>query len=195
MHRQHAAAVGSDRQTWASSVATTGSWLIDDYRSWTGHRFISVSPQLRISPDVDTRMTMTRTLAAAVIFVALGPSAAFAQHRGGDAALGALSGAVVLGPVGAVAGAVVGYTAGPAIARSWGFRGARSERDRRYKVKNAAAPAGGAAAGATRESKVGAAPMESNARLSSAPVNVTSSTPTAQPQPASGTLPPVQALE
>jgi hypothetical protein len=44
------------------------------------------------------------------------------EHRGGDAALGALAGAVVLGPVGAVAGAAVGFVAGPSIAHSWGFR-------------------------------------------------------------------------
>jgi hypothetical protein len=47
---------------------------------------------------------------------------ALAQERAGDAALGALSGAVLLGPVGAVAGAVVGYTAGPSIAQAWGLR-------------------------------------------------------------------------
>ena len=45
-----------------------------------------------------------------------------AQERAGDAALGAVSGAVVLGPVGAVAGAFIGYTAGPSISRSWGVR-------------------------------------------------------------------------
>ena len=45
-----------------------------------------------------------------------------AQERAGDAALGAVSGAVVLGPVGAVAGALIGYTAGPSIAHSWGAR-------------------------------------------------------------------------
>jgi hypothetical protein len=60
-------------------------------------------------------------LAAAVALVVLAAPAARAQERAGSAALGALSGAVVLGPVGAVAGAVVGYTAGPAIARSWGL--------------------------------------------------------------------------
>ncbi|BAM90061.1 hypothetical protein S58_40750 [Bradyrhizobium oligotrophicum S58] len=62
------------------------------------------------------------------------PAAQAGEHRGGDAALGALSGAVVFGPVGAVAGAVVGYTAGPSIARSWGFRrshAARSQQVRR----------------------------------------------------------------
>ncbi len=55
---------------------------------------------------------MKRTFAAAVITVAFAPLGVLAQERAGDAALGALSGAVVLGPVGAVAGAVVGYTAG-----------------------------------------------------------------------------------
>lgn len=50
------------------------------------------------------------------------PSAALAQDRAGPAALGALSGAVVLGPVGLVAGAVIGYTAGPSIGRSLGIR-------------------------------------------------------------------------
>jgi len=50
------------------------------------------------------------------------PSEAAEQHRGGDAALGALSGGIVFGPIGVVAGAVVGYTAGPSIAHSLGFR-------------------------------------------------------------------------
>jgi hypothetical protein len=61
---------------------------------------------------------MRSILVAAVLALAL-PSAASAGERHGDAALGALTGAVVLGPVGLVAGAVVGYTAGPSIARSW----------------------------------------------------------------------------
>jgi hypothetical protein len=68
---------------------------------------------------------MRGRLAAAMIAVALTSSAALAQERMGDAALGAVSGAVVLGPVGAAAGAVIGYTAGPAIARSWGIGGRR----------------------------------------------------------------------
>jgi hypothetical protein len=45
-----------------------------------------------------------------------------AQERAGDAALGALAGAVVAGPFGLVAGGVVGYTAGPGIAEQWGLR-------------------------------------------------------------------------
>ena len=41
--------------------------------------------------------------------------------RAANTAIGTLSGLVVFGPVGAVAGAVVGYTAGHGIARSWGL--------------------------------------------------------------------------
>ena len=61
---------------------------------------------------------MRTLIAAAIVALAL-PSAAMAQERAGDAALGAISGAVVLGPVGLVAGAVIGYAAGPSIAQSW----------------------------------------------------------------------------
>jgi len=81
---------------------------------------------------METRMLPIRALAAATLAVTLAASAAMAdEHRGGDAALGALSGAVVLGPVGAVAGAVVGYAAGPSIARSWGFRRTHAARQAR----------------------------------------------------------------
>jgi hypothetical protein len=66
---------------------------------------------------------MKKTIAFGALALSLISSVALAdERRGSDAALGALSGAVVFGPVGAVAGAVVGYTAGPSIAHSWGFR-------------------------------------------------------------------------
>jgi hypothetical protein len=55
---------------------------------------------------------MKKPLAVAVKALSFAPSCVLAQERAGDAALGALSGAVVLGPVGAVAGAVIGFTAG-----------------------------------------------------------------------------------
>src|SRR5215510_3429362 len=71
---------------------------------------------------------MKQFLAAVVVAISLAPSAAFAQERVGDAALGGLSGAIVFGPVGAVAGIVVGYAAGPGISRSWGL----SRPDYRY---------------------------------------------------------------
>lgn len=43
-------------------------------------------------------------------------------ERALDGTLGAVSGAVVAGPVGLGAGGIVGATAGPAIASSWGVR-------------------------------------------------------------------------
>ena len=62
---------------------------------------------------------MIKAYGIAALLLVLAPSSALAQ-RAGDTALGAVAGAVVLGPVGAVAGAFVGYTAGPSISRSWG---------------------------------------------------------------------------
>jgi hypothetical protein len=48
--------------------------------------------------------------------VVMVPIAASAGERLTDGALGGLAGAVVFGPVGLVAGGVIGYTAGPHIA-------------------------------------------------------------------------------
>jgi hypothetical protein len=64
---------------------------------------------------------MRKLLAVAAVVLTFAPLRVVAQERGGDAALGAISGAVVFGPLGAVAGALVGYTAGPNIAHSWGM--------------------------------------------------------------------------
>jgi hypothetical protein len=55
-----------------------------------------------------------------VVSLALATTSAYAG-RAANTAIGTLSGLVVFGPVGAVAGAVVGYTAGHGIARSWGL--------------------------------------------------------------------------
>ena len=72
---------------------------------------------------------MKKALALAALGLSMMSSNALAgEHRGGDAALGALSGAVVFGPVGALAGALVGFTAGPGIAQSWGLRRASTAR-------------------------------------------------------------------
>jgi hypothetical protein len=60
--------------------------------------------------------------------------------------LGALSGAVVLGPVGAVAGAVIGFTAGPAISHSWGTRGSEPQRRENSPKRSASAVSNGAPA-------------------------------------------------
>jgi hypothetical protein len=48
--------------------------------------------------------------------ICLAPIAANAHERVLDGALGGLAGAVVFGPVGLVAGGIIGYTAGPHIA-------------------------------------------------------------------------------
>jgi hypothetical protein len=82
---------------------------------------------------------MKKLVVAAVLATTLISFEAQAQDRGGSAVLGGVSGLVVFGPVGAVAGAVVGYTAGPAIAHSWGIRQpARGSKARRTARSGAA---------------------------------------------------------
>ena len=58
---------------------------------------------------------------AAIASLTLVTSAANAG-RTVNTALGTAAGLVVFGPVGAVAGAAVGFTAGKGIARSWGLK-------------------------------------------------------------------------
>ena len=124
-------------------------------------------------------------IAAAVILVGAN-SAASAQHRAGDAALGAVSGAVVLGPIGAVAGAFIGYSAGPSIARSWGLDRSRAVRQRRQasneSVRGARADA--ASPGGENNPRVAGSWSESAAPAAAA----------ALPAPSTNT-PPVQTLE
>jgi hypothetical protein len=93
----------------------------------------------RIADDRPTGACMLRFVTALLFATALpfASTPAIAGERTGDAALGALSGALVLGPVGAVAGAVVGYTSGPHIAHAWGLR---SSPHRRTRSASAAAP-------------------------------------------------------
>ena len=74
---------------------------------------------------------MKKTIASVAFSLVLLSSTAMAAERAGDAALGALSGAVVLGPIGAVAGAVIGYTAGPSISNSWGMNRSSAPRHAR----------------------------------------------------------------
>jgi hypothetical protein len=119
---------------------------------------------------------MKTTIAAMTLFLALMSSPTVAQERTGDAALGALSGALVLGPVGAVAGAIVGYTAGPSIASAWGVR------------RSSPPPRRSAAAESNARYRSSAPPREAYAAVPAA-----ASTPSV---PTSGsTLPPVQPLE
>ena len=120
---------------------------------------------------------MTKAFAAAAMIVLLAPSAALAQHRAGDAALGAVSGAVVLGPIGAVAGAFIGYSAGPAIARSWGIDRSGSARHRRQASKARVRGARAEVIGTTRP----AAPrVEKDARVATSGKDVSNAAPAAR---------------
>jgi hypothetical protein len=123
---------------------------------------------------------MIKAVIAAAVLLVIATSAASAQHRAGDAALGAVSGAVVLGPIGAVAGAFIGYSAGPSIARSWGIDRSRGSRQRRQasneSVRGARAEAPGP--GAEKNSRIASSRGES-----------------AAPAPAAPKAPPVQTLE
>ncbi len=56
-----------------------------------------------------------RLMTASLLMIAA-PTVIAAQERALDGTLGAVAGAVVLGPVGLIAGAAVGATAGPSIA-------------------------------------------------------------------------------
>src|ERR1700748_3598685 len=124
---------------------------------------------------------MKKAIAITAMSLALTCSQARAdEHRGGDAALGALSGAVVLGPIGAVAGAVVGYTAGPSIAHAWGFRRGGTPRQHAHPAK--------------QEAQASASPAQATPTAATVPA-----TPQARPattaKTASSGLPPVQTLE
>jgi hypothetical protein len=60
-------------------------------------------------------MTKFLFILAFAVGIALASSAARAQQRLTDGAMGAAAGALVGGPVGLVAGGVIGFTAGPHI--------------------------------------------------------------------------------
>jgi hypothetical protein len=105
-----------------------------------------------------------KQLIAVVATAMMVSTAAVAGERATDAALGAVSGAVVLGPIGAVAGAFIGYTAGPSMSRAWGVRGrsASARQSRRtasndvpptYRESQAAMPASPAAPAAAPAAK------------------------------------------
>lgn len=73
-------------------------------------------------------------IAALALTVSTG---AMAGERATSAALGAVSGAVVLGPIGAVAGAFIGYTAGPSMSRAWGVSGSSRSASSRHQRRTA----------------------------------------------------------
>ena len=123
---------------------------------------------------------MKNKLAISAIALSLTSSAAIAGERPTDAALGAVSGAVVFGPIGAVAGAVVGYTAGPSISHPW-RRSSHTRRASKPTRQEARADANNGQPAPRNEAALPAA--------SAAPISPES------PKAAPTTLPPVQDLE
>jgi hypothetical protein len=80
---------------------------------------------------------MKKAFVMAIVAAALlAPSAAGAGERVNDMALGAASGALVAGPVGLVAGGVIGYVAGPGISRGMGFRHHHGDRSHTTAVRH-----------------------------------------------------------
>jgi hypothetical protein len=66
------------------------------------------------------------TIASAAVLLSaafMTPAPACAGERLLDGALGGVSGGIVFGPAGLVAGGLTGYVAGPAIARGLGLKG------------------------------------------------------------------------
>ena len=73
-----------------------------------------------------------RTIAISALLLPLMLAPATAGERLGDGAMGALAGAVVAGPVGLVAGGVIGYAAGPHISTRLGINKPRHHRRMRH---------------------------------------------------------------
>ena len=126
---------------------------------------------------------MKKTLASVALSLALMSSTAVAEERPGDAALGAVSGAVVLGPIGAVAGAVIGWTAGPSISHSWGLNRSSAQRH----ARRVASPGARVPAGESQPVPSQSAPKDQAAPQAAAPARPSTTT--------ASTAPPVQPLE
>ncbi len=77
-------------------------------------------------------MKFTIAAAAGAAGLVFAPAAALAD-RAVNTGLGVGAGLLVFGPVGAVVGGVVGYTAGNGIARSWGVSGRQRKPARRVR--------------------------------------------------------------
>jgi hypothetical protein len=113
---------------------------------------------------------MTRTAAAALAALCFAATPGHASDRAASIAVGAVAGAVVLGPVGAIGGAAIGYLIGP----STGSRPPRSPRS---------------AAGDRRTGSAAPAPIPSTARAAARPAAAPKNPPNA---PADGKTPPMQ---
>lgn len=75
------------------------------------------------------------SLASIVVALMVSPAMADDVDRAVEGVLGGAAGGLLLGPIGLVAGAVTGYTAGPAISHSWGLDRKGSSGSRRRSQK------------------------------------------------------------
>jgi len=82
-------------------------------------------------------MIRTSLAAALALGLSLASANAYADDRGVDGVLGAGAGALVFGPVGLVAGGVIGYAAGPGI--NCGLRGGCHRHRHHYRRQVSAA--------------------------------------------------------
>lgn len=127
MRKQRNAAVRKQKETYKCSCAPKNANQERCYKSLKEVR----------GGTNDRRDETMKTFAGCVVVAAgilLSPVAANAHERVTDAALGGLAGAVVFGPVGLVAGGIIGYSSGPQIACKIGakrcYRRAHYRRDR-----------------------------------------------------------------
>ena len=123
----------------ATSGVRTGEPVAGFFQRHDGHAHTFVPPYFSNSLGAK-ELAMKNFWIGAVLVASFISFEAKAQERAGDAALGAVSGAVVLGPVGAVAGAFIGYTAGPSISRSWGVRRSASRPQRTSQTRTMPEP-------------------------------------------------------
>jgi hypothetical protein len=134
---------------------------------------------------------MRLLFAASIVAISLVPPQAVAQERAGDAALGAVSGALVFGPVGAAVGGVIGYTAGPSIARSWGLKRSQPPRPGRSAKRTKSTAPKTTAVTQQRTTQETSAPAPAVPRESPAP----RARPSAAGVDARNATPPMQAFE
>ena len=140
--------------------------------------------------NVGIAMMRTRTLV--LLGLLLMPSVALAEERATDAALGAVSGAVVLGPIGAVAGALVGFTAGPSISHSWGLHRSGHQGQSRRTANQTTNQTTNQDAHASADAQPATGSQTPRPQAAAAPPAPARPTSTAK---ASAALPPVQTLE
>ena len=99
-------------------------------------------------------------LAVVATAVVLSPAVASAQDRLTHAAVGAVAGAVVAGPVGLLGGGLIGYVAGPQIACDLGVE--RCHRHRRSVHHSSPGPSPGPGPNPSHRPDVGERPDHGN---------------------------------